>query len=219
MLTKLVSQLFSDSKPSLSVLIKNLTTFYRYYRNLNSGINSGKIYHQLTSQSQEFIKFVSCLTEDDTQLLNQIFKRNVEEFLTKTKLHTFLDFEKRIGTLQIGYNTIYIEKPKVGLWTTGKAIFYVPTKIDHVNKITIEIFSIPPLSVIIGFENEKITDVNISKLSTRKIEFTIDPSRITKNVSEIYITTDKLWLPNIILNVEESIKIGIGIKSIRVSYL
>ena len=86
------------------------------------------------------------------------------------------------------------------------------------NKIVIEIQSIVPLDVTVGFEDMPIKTVQVSKLSSNQIEIIIQPTEITNDVSEVYINTDKLWLPHIILDINKTVALGVGVKSINVFY-
>jgi len=198
--------------------IRKLVGLVKKYNNLQEGLSSGKIYHELKNQNSELIDVIDKLSKNDLGLIDKLFKNDVIEFLKTKKLRSFLDFDKRIDSQQIGYNTIYIDKPIIGLWTTGKATFYIPTKKNLKNKISIEFHSVPPLKVSIGFENQIVKTCQMKKLSTKKIDFILSPSKINNDVSEIFVTTDRLWLPNVLRGEKKIIALGIAIKSIEVSY-
>jgi len=217
----MMSKIFHDTlKQENGILAKfnAILKLWKYYNNLRKGLTSGKIYHFKPKQNPLISEIINNLKEDDLKLLDFLFKNDIEDFLSKKKLKSHLDFEQKINSLQRGYNTIFVEKPTSGLWTTGKATFYIPTKKEFRNKIAIKFHSIPPIQVTIYFEKKNVRTFNIQKLSTKEVDFVLEPSHITKPVSEISVTTDKLWLPNVVLGVKESLTLGICIKSIDVSY-
>jgi len=140
------------------------------------------------------------------------------QFLQKNDLLKNLEFDKKIGFEQVGINTIYVGKPVVGLWTTGKANFFLPTKKNCVNTLVIEITTVPPLNVRIGFEGKTLKTIKMPKLATKTIEIKISPEDITRTVSEIFIMTDNLWYPKVILGTTVSILVGVIVNKIRISY-
>jgi len=198
--------------------LKMLKEFLKYYNNFRRSLADGSIYHKLELQNSSVNEIIQTLSIEDFNLLDKLFKKDIENFLDKKKLNQYLDFDEKLSANQIGYNTIYLEKPIKGLWTTGMATFYMPTKMNFRNKFSAEFRSITPVKVTIGFEKKNVKTFTMPKLSTKKIEFIVEPAQITKQISEIFITTDKLWLPNVILEVNKSITLGIGIKAISVSY-
>jgi len=206
----------SENK-NFSAKLKQLISLLKFYNNFRKGISSGKIYHELTKQNQSIIKIKNQL-EKDSELIDNLLNSDVKNFLQTKELENYLDFDKRKNSFQIGLNTIYIDKPISGLWTTGKATFYLPTRTDLNNKIKIELRSIPPVEVSIGIENDVLKNFMIPKLSSKEIIINIPINKIHEKVSEIFISTDKLWLPNIILGTKKSLTLGIGIKSIQISY-
>jgi len=215
------SKVFSDTvrrEEGLLKKIESTISLIKYYNNLRKGIKSGKIYLTNPNQNSELGELFTKFSTDDFKLMDTLFREDIKKFLNQIELKTYLNFDERIGSEQIGYNTIYVENPINGLWTTGKATFFLPTKKQLKNKFIIEFRSIPPINVTVRFEKTPIKNFSIPKLSSNKIEFTMDPSKIVEDISEITISTDKLWLPNVILEVEESLTIGIGVKSIGVSY-
>jgi len=192
--------------------------YINYYKNLQKGLSSGDIYHNLKNQNPELNNLIQNFKKNDLELMETLFKKDLIQFLGTQKLDTYLDFSKKLGTKQIGFNTIYTEKPSAGIWTTGKGTFLIPTKIDKSNKIIIEFYSIPPVNVVIGFENDITKNVNMPKLTLKKVDFVIESSKIRNSVSEIFVTTDRLWRPSVIMGGEELLPLGICIKSIHVSY-
>lgn len=217
MLSKIIHDVLKQERGFLKKF-KMMISLIKYYKNLQKGIETGNIYHKPKNQDSSLLELINRFSQNDLELMEFLFKDEIINFLEKRKLKQHIDFDEKIGTNQIGYNTIYVEKPIAGLWTTGKASFFLPTKKQLKNKFIIEFRSIPPINVTVRFEKTPIKNFSIPKLSSKKIEFTMDPSKIVKDISEITISTDKLWLPNVILEVEESLTIGIGVKSIGVSY-
>ena len=199
--------------------LKELVKFVKYYKNFSRGVASGKIYHQFKVQNPQIIELIDQLKPEDMELIDKLFKKDIQNFLGNKKLKSHLDFDKKIGLDQIGYNTMYVDKPITGLWTTGKATFFIPTKKESRNKVSIEFQSIAPIQVTIGFEKKDVKNFNMVKLATKKVYFVIEQTQIKNKVSEISISTDKLWLPSVVLGVDDSVKLGVSLKSIDVSYL
>ncbi|HSB57695.1 MAG TPA: hypothetical protein VLD38_07800 [Nitrosopumilaceae archaeon] len=218
MIIRTIRDILSE-KVSVVNRCKNLIKFGRYYKNLLVGISSGEVYHELENQNQILLGLTHDLTQKDLDLIDILFRKDVKAFLEKRKLETHLDFSKKFVTNQIGYNTIYIDKPTAGLWTTGIATFFIPTKIGLTNKIIIEFSSVPPMTVSLGFEKKIWQNIRLKKLETKKVELIIKSQEVEKPISEIFITTDRLWLPSKILQVEDSVALGILVKSVNVSYL
>ena len=207
------------SKPDQNFFekISNWYNLIKFYGNFRKSLSSGKIFHEIPEQNISLIETANQLKEE-SNLLEKIFTKDVKNFLKTKKLNQYLDFDNRNSSDQIGLNTIYVDKPISGLWTTGKASFFIPTKKEFNNKISIIFRSIAPVKVTIGFDYKDLKTFKMPKLSNKKIEIVLTPNEITNTVSEVYIMTDKFWLPNVILDVEESIRLGIGIVSIDVSY-
>jgi hypothetical protein len=196
--------------------IKRIQELKKYYGNLKREISSGKIFHNEENQNQEIVKLISRFSDDDFLLLDNLFKKDVKDFLLNKNLKKYLDFQKRNCSNQIGINTIFVEKPITGLWTTGKATFFIPTICNKENELIIEFQSIAPMKIFIGIEEKILCSVNISKLSTKKINIKIPQENIKDNISEIFIYTDKLWMPHIIFEIKKEVVLGIGIKTIRI---
>jgi len=197
--------------------IGNLLNLLKFYINFQKGLKSGKLFHEIPEQNRS-LNEITLSMKKESDLLEQIFRKDVKNFLKTKKLNQHLDFENRNSSDQIGMNTIYVDKPINGLWTTGVASFFLPTDPKFNNKILINFRSIPPLTITIRFEKNFEKTVQILKLTTKKVEIVIPPEKISDTVSELSITTDKLWLPNVILQTEKSLTLGIGIESITVSY-
>jgi hypothetical protein len=216
MFLKIIKNSF-DQEDKFLKKIQAFLKLAKYYSRLQKGIKTKKIYLNLTKQNSELVNFLHRLDNNDISLMNKLFRKETIEFLKKRDLKKNIELENKIGVEQIGFNTIYVEKALSGLWTTGRANFFVPTE-KRLTKITIEIQSIAPLNVTVGFEDTSIITVNMSKLSTKQIEIIIQPTKITNDVSEVFINTDRLWLPSFILDTDEIIALGVGVKSIKVSY-
>lgn len=198
--------------------IKAIYRLTKHYLNLREGLRTGKIYHSVPTQHKDLQNLFEKLTNNDLQLFKILFKEDIEKFLKKTLLLTNLDFDKKNGLSQIGYNCIYVSEPLPGFWTTGRSTFYIPTKKGIRNKIILNMLSIAPLRVTIGFEDTILETLNMSTLETRRTEIEIEPSKITKDISEIFINTDRLWNPGLVTGIHDSIRVGICIKSIHVYY-
>ena len=52
----------------------------------------------------------------------------------------------------------------------------------------------------------------MNALSSKTVEFTIPKADIKEEIVKIFIKTDKLWLPNSIIDREEIVPVGIGLK-------
>jgi len=203
---------------SIFHVIKKLFSYVSYYYNLNRGIYSNKIYHNIENQNKEYIDFIQSLKKEDFELFDRLFSKDIKKFLSKTRLLEKLEFDKKIGLSQVGYNTIFIDEPNFGLWTTGRATFYIPTKKEKINKIVIELFAVPPLKVTIGLENLDLQTIEMKKLSKKKIEILVESPIVTDTISELFVNTDVLWYPEILRSSTKTVTVGICIKSIHVYY-
>jgi len=195
---------------------KTLSDFLKYYIKLQHGINTGKIYHQLRNQNKEFVNFVEKLTPDDLKLLDCLFTKDVKKFLENKVLANYIDLTKFMGVSQAGPNVVHIGGTFHGAMTIGKEIFYIPTKKGFEHQIMLEIFNVVPLTLKIEFENHKLIEEKIPKLKSKKFNFTIASEQITNTVSELSVSTDKLWLPSRFLE-RDSMPVGVLVKSIKVS--
>ena len=74
------------------------------------------------------------------------------------------------------------------------------------------------MKVIFGFENDIVKEITIPKFSEKTVSFSIEPSKIENNVSKIFITTDKLWKPDVLRNQTPKVVFGVRIDSIMISY-
>ena len=217
MIGKFIVDLFKKEEP-FRVKVKTLVSYLKYYNNLSSGLRSEEIYHKKESQNKKFSDMLNGFDQTDWQLIKTFRKENIVKFLQKNNLRQDLNFDKKIGFEQVGINTIFVGKPVVGLWTTGKASFFLPTKKNYINKIAIEITIIPPSNVGIGFEGNILKTIKIPKLTTKTIQMEILPKKISETVSEIFITTDILWYPKTIFETTDSILVGVKVNKIKISY-
>ena len=203
-------------KNSLTKKVKQLLTFAKYYLNLQREIKSGRIYHQLENQNNEFVNFARKLTSEDLKLFDKLFRQDVKKYLENTKVENNLDFTKLVGINQVNPNVFYAAGMFPGAITIGKTIFYLPTKIGLEHEINLNVFSFVPLTFQVEFENQKLAEEKLLKLKTRTFNFKILPKQITQSVSEFSISTDKLWLPSRFLK-RDPLPAGVVIKSISVN--
>lgn len=200
------------------VKVKTFIHYFKFYRNLSAGLKSKEIYHEKESQDKKFKELLLEFDENDWNLIETIQNENIVKFLQKNQLSKILDFDKKNGFDQVGINTIFVGKPVVGLWTTGKATFFLPTNNNSRNNLLIEITSVPPVNVTIGFDGKIVKKIKMPKLTTKIIEIKISSKDIKKTISEIFILADKLWYPKIVLGTRESILVGIKVNKIKISY-
>ncbi|GEM_PF-3970011 len=218
MILNVIFNTLKHKDSSIFHVIKKLFSYVSYYYNLNRGIYSNKIYHNIENQNKEYIDFIQSLKKEDFELFDRLFSKDIKKFLSKTRLLEKLEFDKKIGLSQVGYNTIFIDEPNFGLWTTGRATFYIPTKKEKINKIVIELFAVPPLKVTIGLENLDLQTIEMKKLSKKKIEILVESPIVTDTISELFVNTDVLWYPEILRSSTKTVTVGICIKSIHVYY-
>jgi hypothetical protein len=212
-----ILQEIATQEGSTFTKIKKLMEFKKFRDNLERGIKNGEIFHKLENQNQGIVNLLNLFEESDFELYRKLFNHDVKNYLKKLRLKKSLDFENRNNSTQIGINTIFVEKPVLGLWTTGKSSFYLPTKPNQETKISLNLQSVVPVKVKFGFEEHEIHEEEIPKISEKKIELIIPAEIVKEDISEITINTDKLWLPNVILGISKSIKIGIKINQISIS--
>ena len=176
-----------------------------------------KVYHNLDEQDSDVSNFLKMLSKEDSKLLETLFESDVKNFLMRKKTQTKILPSEKLGMHQVGFNTINVENPE-SFWTTGKATFFLPTKKNATNNITIQIASIPETNVIFGFDNKIIKKIKMSRLSEKKVKISIKPIKIKNDISEIFITTDKLWKPDVLQNQNAKVVFGIRIDSIMITY-
>lgn len=203
---------------SIFYVIKKLFSYASYYYNLNHGICSNKIYHNIENQNKEYINFLHGLKKEDFELFDILFNKNIKKFLSETRPLEKLEFDKKIGLSQVGYNTMFIDEPNFGLWTTGRATFYIPTKKEKINRIIVELFAVPPVKVTVGLENFVLQTVEMKKLSKKNIEILVKSPIVTDTISELFVNTDVLWYPEILRSSMKTVTVGISIRSIQVYY-
>ena len=100
----------------------------------------------------------------------------------------------------------------------GFATFFLPTKKNVVNKLTIQIASVPDLEVIFGFENEIVKEIKMSRFSEKNVEISLEPTKIKNDISKFFITTNTLWKPEVLNNQRARAVFGIRIDSIKIDY-
>jgi len=208
-----LSNIILDDNISLRQKISKLKENYIFYRRLQQLLKKGTIYHSLEDKKITN-DFLGHLTKEDHNLIKKIFEKNVKEFLKLGNLKNSLTFEADDDFRQIGYGTMLLQKPVRSLWTTGKALFYLPFMKDDDNKFKLEFFSIPPITISVRFEGKDIEKVHLGTLSSKSLEFVVNKEDFRDNVCKIEIITNKLWLPHKLSKSDEVILIGVGIKSI-----
>jgi len=176
-----------------------------------------KVYHNLDEQDSDVSNFLKMLSTKDSKLLETLFESDVKNFLMRKKTQTKILPSEKLGMHQVGFNTINVENPE-SFWTTGKATFFLPTKKNATNNITIQIASIPETNVIFGFDNKIIKKIKMSRLSEKKVKLSIKPDEIKNDISKIFITTDKFWKPDVLQNKNARVVFGIRIDSIIITY-
>ncbi len=176
-----------------------------------------KAYHNLDEQDSDVSNFLKMLSKEDSKLLETLFESDVKNFLMRKKTQTKILPSEKLGMHQVGFNTINVENPE-SFWTTGKATFFLPTKKNATNNITIQIASIPETNVIFGFDNKIIKKIKMSRLSEKKVKLSIKPDEIKNDISKIFITTDKFWKPDVLQNKNARVVFGIRIDSIIITY-
>ncbi len=194
----------------LKIIFQSSTIFYQT-RIIN------KVYHNLKEQNSDISNFMKMISREDFELLDTLFVSDVKNFLAKKGIQVNIIPSEKLGISQVGFNTINVENPE-SFWTTGKATFFLPTKKNATNNITIQIASIPETNVIFGFENEIIKKIKMSRLSEKKVKISIKPDKIKNDISKIFITTDKFWKPDVLQNKNAKVVFGIRIDSIIITY-
>ena len=190
-------------------------TFLKFYFVQSNKLK--KVYHSLDEQNSDVSNFLKMLSKEDSELLETLFESDVKNFLMRKKTQTKILPSEKLGMDQVGFNTINVENPE-SLWTTGKATFFLPTRKNSTNNITIQIASIPQTNVIFGFENEIIKKIKMSRFSEKTVKISIESTKIKNDISKIFITTDKLWKPDVLQNKNAKVVFGIRIDSIIITY-
>jgi len=204
MVIPIILDVLRNNELSVSDKIKTLRRQYAHYKNLNKALKNETIFIQNLKQDESFKRLVNKFTDSDFVLLNKLFHKDVKKYLISKKLKKNLNFIEKDDFIQVGQGFILNKEPVLAIWTTGTGFVYLPTKLNSKNHIKIELFSIPPLTVEIGFEGQKVKKIEMPTLSYKNVKISIDSSKINDVVSEFYFKTDKLWKPNIIVNRDES---------------
>lgn len=200
----------SSVKEKIDLLIE----YYSYYKKLKNSLKNGTIFFQLEKQNESLSNLMKKIKDDDLVLIEKLFTEDVKDFLKKMKLKNSLEFKEKDDFIQIGENFVLVKEPIEGLWTTGKASIYMPMKLNENNRFRIDLFSIPPLKFEIYFEGKIVKKESIDMLSSKTVDFTIKKSDVIDKIAKLSIKTNKFWLPNLIIERDEKIPIGIGLKSI-----
>ena len=192
--------------------IKNLI---QYYYRLEMGILNKTIFELNNFDSNECKKVTGNLRDIDYQIITDLLTENTKKILQKFKLKNKINFNEKKDFFQVGINTIFINEPFKGLWTTGKATFYLPISKNVKNNLTMEVFSIIPTAIIIGQDNKILKKIFIKKIQTKRIELPLD---VTDNkIIELFVNVEKRWRPNVITKKSLEIPLGINIKSIMIN--
>lgn len=194
--------------------LHELKKYYQYYRNLTNSLKDGTLYQNRGGENSSVEEFFQKIDESDVVLVRNYLVEDVKKFLKEIKIKSILNFRQPNDFIQVGFGAIFLTSPIASLWTTGKFTFYLPTKKGIDNNFKIDFLSIPPVKVEIGFEGNNEKKIEIGMLSTKSIELKIDSSKVKEDISEMYISTDNLWLSNKVINQEKSVLLGVGIKSI-----
>ena len=207
-LTKLI-RLDISSKEKFQSTKKHLSE----YLALKKTVSSGKIYHNLEQQNQEVIK-LSHLIDKENFKIKEVEEKNIRKFLQKQKLESNIDFTSTKNFIQVGLNMILVEEPIRSLWNTGNGTIYMPVKENLENQFEIKAISIPPVEIRVNVSDKQVLHHNLDTLQTKLLRFTIGKDLITDTIVKLDISTDKYWLPDVIIQDAQSIPLGVGIKSI-----
>lgn len=204
----------NENNPTLKQKLINIWKLMTYYYRLERGISNKSIFQSEEFNSKEDKKISNMLDSIDKIFIEQFLTDNIKLFLKKFELKNKIEFTEKKDFLQVGMNTVLIHEPFKGLWTTGKATFYLPiSKKD--NKLILEIFSVIPNTIIVGQDGNKLRTIPINKLQTKTIDL---PLKNTENkVVEIFVDVEKRWRPNVITNKSNEIPMGVNIKSLMVN--
>ena len=192
--------------------IKNL--IQGYYR-LERGILNKTVYQSKNLDSNESKKLINALENIDYKIIEEVLTKNTKEKLQKLKLKNKIDFRERRDFLQVGINTIFVNGPFKGLWTTGKATFFLPISKNVTNNLTIEVFSFIPTTIIIGQDGKILRKISIKKIQTKKIQLPLVSN--DGNIIELFVDVEKRWRPNVITKKSLEIPMGVNIKSLMIN--
>jgi len=204
----------NKNNPTLKQKLINIKELIQYYYRLEKGISNKSIFQSQNFNSVESKKLSNILESIDQKFIENFLTNNIKIFLRKLELKNKIEFKDKRDFLQVGMNTIFIQEPFKGLWTTGKATFYFPIDKKLKNNLTIEVFSIVPTVVIIGQERKILQKVPIKKFHTKKIQLPLN--KVEDDIVELFVDVEKRWRPNIITKKELEIPMGVNIKSIMI---
>lgn len=187
--------------------VKNLII---YYFRLKRGLINKTIFVSKNNDLEQTRNYFEILNSSN----NELIKENIKKYLNKIKIVNKIDFSKKSDFLQVGMNTLFIHEPIEGLWTTGKATFYLPIIKDKVRYLKVEIFSVIPTKIIIGQEKQILKVIKVKEIQTKVVSLLLNDTK--DNIVEIFIESEKRWWPNIISKRANKIPIGVNIKSISI---
>lgn len=211
---KSILNLFSRKDISVKEKLSRTNKLYFYYKSLKYYLDRDELFEKNNAQNLQFVELIKN-NEQEILTIEKTLSNKIKNFLSNKELKPKLDFIEQEDFLQIGNNFLYAREPLEGLWNTGKAIFFMPTKLNFDNELEIEFVTIPPLKIEIGFEGKKIFSKEMTMLKSEKIRFKIHKHDINNAISEFYIKTDKFWFPNLISQEYDPIPVGVGIRSIE----
>ena len=181
-LFKIIKEINGNNQ-TLKQKLKNIKNLFQYYYRLEKGISNKTIFLSEDWNSKESKKIAKVFENIDCIIIEKDLTKNIKNFLRKLELKNRIDFKEKKDFLQVGINTLFIQEPFIGLWTTGKATFYLPINNKFKNKIIIEIFSVIPTIVTIGQEGITLGKISMKKIQSKRIEL---PLHVTnENIVEL----------------------------------
>jgi hypothetical protein len=148
------------------------------------------------------------------EVMNELDNKIIK-ILEKSQLNNKIDVCTRSGIEQIGYGC-FVSKifNNLLILTQGDAtFFFLTSKKEYRLKMTLQSFV--GLSVTVSIENVELGEFDLHSLSERELFVIIRPDQITKNISKIIISTNKLWSLKYLDKDQYDIHIGIGIRNIE----
>ena len=211
---KIIKEINSDNH-TLGQKFNSIKNLIQFYYRLEKGILNKTVFQPKNFDSNESERLISTLDKIDYQIIENILTRNTKKILRKLELKNKIYFNEKKDFLQVGINTIFINEPFKGLWTTGKATFFLPISKNVENNLTVEVFSFIPTTIIIGHDGTTLKKIPIKKIQTKRIQL---PLNITDDdIIELFVDVEKRWRPNIITKKSNEIPMGINIKSIMIN--
>ena len=211
---KIIKEINNDNL-TLGQKIENIKNLIQGYYRLEKGILSKTVYQSKNLDSNESKKLINALENIDYKIIEEVLTKNTKEKLQKLKLKNKIDFSERRDFLQVGINTIFVNGPFKGLWTTGKATFFLPISKNVTNNLTIKVFSFIPTTIIIGQDGKILRKISIKKIQTKKIQLPLVSN--DENIIELFVDVEKRWRPNVITKKSLEIPMGVNIKSLMIN--